>query len=142
MKISLPSTKGTFWCLGWKNEALCNLKVDQDFLRIDCGGVHHWALRKFSCGADMAEAVYKVVLVGELGVGKSSIFMRYRDNIFHDNYDGTKGMDHATKVIDTGKEKVSVSSDNLKLVTIEPECLFKCSCKGNFNIICSGVVVC
>jgi len=52
--------------------------------------------------------VYKVVLVGELGVGKSSIFMRYRDNIFHDNYDGTKGMDHATKVIDTGKEKVSI----------------------------------
>ena len=57
----------------------------------------------------MAEVLYKVVLVGELGVGKSSIFMRFRDGIFHENYDGTKGMDHTTKVIDTGKEKVSVS---------------------------------
>lgn len=52
---------------------------------------------------------YKVVLVGELGVGKSSVFMRFRDDIFHENYDGTRGMDHATKLIETGKEKVSVS---------------------------------
>ena len=56
------------------------------------------------------EAVYKVVLVGELGAGKSSIFMRFRDDVFHDNYDGTRGMDHAIKQIDIGKEKVSVSS--------------------------------
>lgn len=58
----------------------------------------------------MAEVhTYKVVLVGELGVGKSSIFMRFRDDIFHENYDGTRGMDHATKKIDAGKEKVAVS---------------------------------
>ena len=55
------------------------------------------------------EAVYKVVLVGELGAGKSSIFMRFRDDIFHENYDGTRGMDHAVKPINTGNEKISVS---------------------------------
>ena len=55
------------------------------------------------------DAVYKVVLVGELGAGKSSIFMRFRDDIFHENYDGTRGMDHAVKAIDTGNEKISVS---------------------------------
>lgn len=66
--------------------------------------------------ASSDEAVYKVVLVGELGAGKSSIFMRFRDDIFHENYDGTRGMDHAVKPINTGNEKISVRKLGLFLV--------------------------
>ena len=52
--------------------------------------------------------IYKVVLVGEAGVGKSSIFKRYRDGIFIERITSTLGLDKFTKDVDIGDERIKV----------------------------------
>ncbi len=51
------------------------------------------------------EYFFKVVLIGDVGVGKSSIFQRFRDGVFFENLSGTVGLDHYAKSIDTGNGK-------------------------------------
>jgi len=41
---------------------------------------------------------YKVVLLGELGVGKTSLFRRLKDNTFDKSQPATSGIDSCTKV--------------------------------------------
>ena len=44
-------------------------------------------------------ALYKVILLGETHVGKSSFFVRYRDDRFVENLSGTLGLDETIKTV-------------------------------------------
>ncbi|KAI9483244.1 MAG: P-loop containing nucleoside triphosphate hydrolase protein [Benjaminiella poitrasii] len=48
---------------------------------------------------EMREYLYKILVVGDLGAGKTSIIRRYVHNIFSTNYKSTIGVDFALKVI-------------------------------------------
>lgn len=52
---------------------------------------------------------YKVVLLGELGVGKTSLFRRLKDNTFDEYQTATTGIDSCTKVVKAHGETVMVS---------------------------------
>ncbi|KAI9280804.1 P-loop containing nucleoside triphosphate hydrolase protein [Sporodiniella umbellata] len=54
--------------------------------------------------AEMREYLYKILVVGDLGTGKTSIIRRYVHNIFSTNYKSTIGVDFALKVIQWGPE--------------------------------------
>lgn len=55
--------------------------------------------------------VLKVILCGEYGVGKSSIFRRFINNTFLPNADrkSTLGLDHFDKIYRVGDKDVKVS---------------------------------
>ena len=53
---------------------------------------------------------YKVVLLGELGVGKTSLFRRLKDDTFDEYQTATTGIDSCTKVIKVHGETVMVSA--------------------------------
>lgn len=53
---------------------------------------------------------YKVVLLGELGVGKTSLFRRLKDNTFDEYQTATTGIDSCTKVVKVDGETVMVSA--------------------------------
>lgn len=52
---------------------------------------------------------YKVVLLGELGVGKTSLFRRLKDNTFDELSTATAGIDSTTKVFKIDGENITVS---------------------------------
>ena len=54
---------------------------------------------------------YKVVLLGELGVGKTSLFRRLKDNTFDEYQTATTGIDSCTKVIKIDGDNVMVSDN-------------------------------
>ena len=51
---------------------------------------------------------YKVILTGDIGVGKSSIFVRYRDGTFVESMEGTIGLDQLTKTLMIGNQNFKV----------------------------------
>ena len=53
--------------------------------------------------------MYKIVLLGELGVGKTSIFKRLKDNEFDENVTTTTGIDSCTKQLTVDGQQVTVS---------------------------------
>lgn len=53
---------------------------------------------------------YKVVLLGELGVGKTSLFRRLKDNTFDEYQTATTGIDSCTKIVKVDGETVMVSN--------------------------------
>ncbi|GAA5804569.1 hypothetical protein HPULCUR_010070 [Helicostylum pulchrum] len=56
--------------------------------------------------AEMREYLYKILVVGDLGTGKTSIIRRYVHNIFSSNYKSTIGVDFALKVIQWGPDLI------------------------------------
>lgn len=56
-------------------------------------------------GEDYKE-IYKVILVGDSGVGKSNILSRYTKDEFHLNTRSTVGVEFGTKIINTGSNIV------------------------------------
>ena len=54
------------------------------------------------------EKQFKLLLIGEQAVGKSSLMNRYVDNVFEVNIMGTAGLDLKKKVVEINKEKVKV----------------------------------
>ena len=52
---------------------------------------------------------YKVVLLGELGVGKTSLFRRLKDNSYDEKQTATTGIDSCTKIVKVNGESVMVS---------------------------------
>lgn len=56
-------------------------------------------------------STYRVVLLGELGVGKTSLFRRIKDNTFDEQQPATSGIDSCSKYINVDGEEVVVSGD-------------------------------
>ena len=54
------------------------------------------------------EKQFKLLLIGEQAVGKSSLMNRYVDNVFEVNIMGTAGLDLKKKVVEINKEKIKV----------------------------------
>ncbi|KAF7721982.1 rab32, member RAS oncoprotein [Apophysomyces ossiformis] len=54
--------------------------------------------------SEYREYLYKILVVGDLGTGKTSIIRRYVHNIFSSNYKSTIGVDFALKVIQWSPE--------------------------------------
>lgn len=52
------------------------------------------------------EHLYKVLVIGDLGVGKTSIIKRYVQQSFSPNYRATIGVDFALKVLNWDTETV------------------------------------
>lgn len=52
---------------------------------------------------------FKVVIIGDPGVGKTSLIIRYIEGKFKENYIPTLGVDFLTKFLEIGKDKVGTS---------------------------------
>eukprot|EP01126_Amoeba_proteus_P038167 TRINITY_DN396_c0_g2_i10.p1 TRINITY_DN396_c0_g2~~TRINITY_DN396_c0_g2_i10.p1 ORF type:complete len:100 (+),score=4.91 TRINITY_DN396_c0_g2_i10:68-367(+) len=52
--------------------------------------------------------LFKLVLVGEVGVGKSSLVLRYTDNTFLGDEVGTIGADFKVKFIQVAKKNIKM----------------------------------
>ena len=52
---------------------------------------------------------YKVVLLGELGVGKSSVFRRLRDDTFDERQPATTGIDSCTAMFPVNSENIMLT---------------------------------
>ena len=52
------------------------------------------------------EKQYKLLLIGEQAVGKSSLMNRYVDNVFEMNIMGTAGLDLKKKIVEIKGEKI------------------------------------
>ena len=61
---------------------------------------------KVNLNADFA---YKIVLTGDIGVGKTQIVKRFVFNMFDDNHQSTIGMDISTKLIERNGKKINLS---------------------------------
>ena len=64
-----------------------------------------------------SDYVFKVIIVGDSGVGKSSVLLRFADDVFQDNYISTIGVDlvcilqkSGSFVLSKGKVSNSLSS--------------------------------
>ena len=60
---------------------------------------------------DRSDPLYKVVLVGDVGVGKTSIFHRYDKGKFLDYRDSTIGMDKLNKDVTVDGHRCKVRSN-------------------------------
>ena len=56
----------------------------------------------------MAETI-KIILLGDSGVGKTSFLLRFTDNIFHQSYGTTIGVDFKTKEMTVANRKVALN---------------------------------
>jgi len=54
------------------------------------------------------ENIYKILLVGDSGVGKSALLLRYTDNTFTDNFVSTIGVDFKIKTISLDGQTVKL----------------------------------
>jgi hypothetical protein len=57
------------------------------------------------CAFERSDCAYKIVLVGDSGVGKSNIMMRFSDDYFSENYISTIDVDFKVRIVqrDSGK---------------------------------------
>ena len=59
-------------------------------------------------GGQSWDHLFKLVLVGEVGTGKSSLVLRYTDDTFLDEDVGTIGSDFKLKIIQAGKSRIKL----------------------------------
>lgn len=90
------------------------------------------------------EHLYKILVIGDLGVGKTSIIKRYVHHNFSPNYRATIGVDFALKVLSWDQETVRLQlwdiAGNLKFnshlkPTLDESELGGCSCCAKIWII-------
>ena len=61
-----------------------------------------------SKGSDEYEFIFKVLLLGNSNVGKSSLFLRFVDDIWNDNFVPTIGVDFKIKTFDIDEKKIKM----------------------------------
>lgn len=54
------------------------------------------------------DAIYKIVVIGNSSVGKSTMLLRYIDNIFEQNYGNTIVVDFKIKTIEQNGQKIKL----------------------------------
>lgn len=54
-------------------------------------------------------SIYKILILGDSGVGKSSILIRYVDDNFHESYISTIGVDFRTKTISVNNKLIKLN---------------------------------
>ena len=52
---------------------------------------------------------FKIILLGDIAVGKSQLIQRYVNNLFDDNHSPTLGMEISTKTIEIENKKISLN---------------------------------
>ena len=56
----------------------------------------------------MAERIIKILIMGDSGVGKTCILLRFSENVFPENHVPTIGIDFKTKNVQIGSNAVRV----------------------------------
>ena len=56
------------------------------------------------------DCLYKVVLVGDMSVGKTSLVKRFKDDVFLEDYRCTLGVDFTVQTLDIEGKKIKVIS--------------------------------
>ena len=62
----------------------------------------------FNTTFDFSDYLFKVLLIGSSGVGKSSLLVRFSDDTFTDNFMPTIGVDFKIKTIDVDGKKIKL----------------------------------
>ena len=57
--------------------------------------------------ANLQELKLKILIIGDSGVGKTSMLLRYTDDYFPDTHIATIGVEYKTKIITKGKYKIN-----------------------------------
>lgn len=88
-------------------------------------------------------ATYRVVLLGELGVGKTSLFRRIKDNTFDHQQPATSGIDSCSKYINVDGEEIVVSEEAASRVLracVRPShCLHVAGCTLSYQSMAARV---
>jgi len=78
-------------------------------------GTHPIFESDFDCLTEMASGdgssydhLFKLLVIGDAGVGKSAILVRFSDNIFTDSYINTIGVDFKIRTVEVNGEKVKL----------------------------------
>ena len=58
---------------------------------------------------NLQELKFKILIIGDSGVGKTNMLLRYVDNIFSESHIATIGVEYKTKTITRGKYKVTLN---------------------------------
>lgn len=54
------------------------------------------------------DCIFKILIIGDSGVGKSSILLRYTDNYFLHHYESTIGIDFKIKILNINNKKIKL----------------------------------
>lgn len=60
------------------------------------------------CNPGEYDYLFKVLLIGNSGVGKSSLLLRFADDVFNDNFMPTIGVDFKIRTIDVDGKTVKL----------------------------------
>lgn len=82
------------------------------------------------------EHLYKVLVIGDLGVGKTSIIRRYVHQTYSTNYRATIGVDFALKVLNWDSETVRLQLWDIAGGTVERLPLL-----SGLDFICSKIKI-
>ena len=59
------------------------------------------SIRKKSSKSDIShDVIFKVIIIGDSGVGKTNILTRYCEGVFKDSYVATIGVDFKVKMVE------------------------------------------
>lgn len=53
--------------------------------------------------------VFKILIIGDSSVGKSNLLLRFTDNIFHDAFLPTIGVDFKIQTVNVGNKKIKLN---------------------------------
>ena len=51
---------------------------------------------------------FKIIIIGDTGVGKTNLILRFSDENFKDNYVATIGVDFKTKTMELGDKRIKL----------------------------------